>query len=274
MRILVVSDLHIDINKTMEFGFINEIDNVDLVVIAGDIAGHYSKELKFLESLKTKTPIIAVAGNHLGYDYYTYNEPHNIEDGTLGFAIRTLQNIDKPVHYLHNEFLEFEDFIIYGGTMYTDFNLQGIQKISMERAKKGLNDFRYVQVYDHIEERVRTVEPRDYVKWFKQFKDGLDDILETTNKDIIVVTHFNPSHKCINKKFLEYSMSRLNPAYASNLTEFILQNSKIKLWISGHTHTPFDFNLEHCRLVCEPYGYYGYDSTCTPKEYFGKVVEI
>jgi predicted phosphodiesterase len=274
MRILIVSDLHIDINKTMQFGFIDKINEVDLVLIAGDIAGHYSKEMVFLQSLKTDTPIIVVAGNHLGYDYYQVNEPLNSRDGTVEYSIKTLQELPKPIYYLHNKWLGIRDYVIYGGTMYTDFNLYETPKESMQYAQKGLNDFYYVKTYDLAEENVRTVTPQDYINWHNNFMKGLEHIIQNTDKNIIVLSHFNPSKKCINKKYLEGRLMKLNPAYTSNLDDFILNNPKIKYWISGHTHCGYDFKIGQCRLICEPYGYYGYDSTSVPAKYFGKIIEI
>ena len=70
MKAGLVSDLHIDVNRDGNFGFRHK--ECDVLFIAGDIAGDYRREEKFLNGLATDLtcPIFVVAGNHLGYDYY------------------------------------------------------------------------------------------------------------------------------------------------------------------------------------------------------------
>ena len=49
--IRLVSDLHIDVNRDGNFGFRNK--QQDALFIAGDIAGSYQKEIKFLNGART-----------------------------------------------------------------------------------------------------------------------------------------------------------------------------------------------------------------------------
>ena len=60
MKIRVMSDLHIDVNTTCKFGFNDHLDDVDLNIIAGDIAGSFRTESKFLKSLKHNVPLVCV----------------------------------------------------------------------------------------------------------------------------------------------------------------------------------------------------------------------
>ena len=77
ITIRVISDLHIDINSRdgvlPHFGFEDNINDTDLVLIAGDISGHYKTTALFLEKLADKlkgdTQIVVVGGNHLGYEH-------------------------------------------------------------------------------------------------------------------------------------------------------------------------------------------------------------
>ena len=43
MKIRICSDLHVDVNGAYEFGF-NKLNDVDLLIIAGDIGGSYQCE--------------------------------------------------------------------------------------------------------------------------------------------------------------------------------------------------------------------------------------
>ena len=47
----------------------------------------------------------------------------------------------------------------------------------------------------------------------------------------------------------------MNGAYASDLSDFILDQENIKYWVHGHMHDPFDYEIGQCRVVCNPRGY-------------------
>jgi len=50
----------------------------------------------------------------------------------------------------------------------------------------------------------------------------------------------------------------LTPAFASDLDE-LMGADRIDLWVHGHTHDAFDYELNGTRVVCNPRGYVGYD---------------
>jgi hypothetical protein len=52
----------------------------------------------------------------------------------------------------------------------------------------------------------------------------------------------------------------MNGGYASDLSEFILDNPEIKFWTHGHMHDPSDYMIGDCRVICNPRGYVGYES--------------
>ena len=91
------------------------------------------------------------------------------------------------------------------------------------------------------------------------------------DKKIIVLTHFLPTPQGIAEK---YRNDALNPYFTSNLEDFIKQHKNIKLWACGHTHIPFECKIGECKVVCEPYGYYGVDHWLQPKDYNGKIIEL
>jgi hypothetical protein len=51
----------------------------------------------------------------------------------------------------------------------------------------------------------------------------------------------------------------MNGGYASDLTEFILDNENILFWTHGHMHDPSDYMVGQCRVICNPRGYVGYE---------------
>lgn len=284
--IRLVSDLHVDVNRDGNFGFRHK--NQDMLFIAGDIAGSYEKEIKFLKGL-TKTitcPIFVVAGNHLGYDYYTseydvlfgYRKANPLE-GTKQWSIDYIKkNVPDNVHYLDNEYMEWNNYIIFGGCMYSDYHLYENEDLCKRSGEAYLNDFRYVHIYDKEMNVVRPVNTDDYQWFFLEFKKKLEKCIEKTKdsgKDIIVLTHFCPSIQSISDKYLNQGNIYLNASYASNLDDFIKDNPRIKYWFCGHCHDSKDYMIEQCRIVMEPYGYHvNGEQKIQPRKWYGKEIEI
>lgn len=284
--IRLVSDLHIDINKDSNFKF-RYLNDYDALFIAGDIAGSYQKETKFLKKLSKQInkPIFVVAGNHLGYDYYTKEEEldsylygykkENPLDGTKQFSIDYIKNnTPNNVYYLDNEYIEFQDYIIFGGCMYSDYKLYPNEDLSKRSGEAYLNDFRYVRIYDKELNIVRIVNTDDYQEYFKIFMDKLNNCIKETNKNIIVLSHFCPSIKSISDKYLNQGNIYLNASYASNLEQFIINNPRIKYWFCGHCHDPKEYEIEQCKVYMYPYGYKGYEQTIPVKKWEGRLVNI
>lgn len=74
---------------------------------------------------------------------------------------------------------------------------------------------------------------------------------ENVQPDDIVVTHHLPSRKLIDPK---YERSNANIFYVTDL-EHIIHFQKPKLWIHGHTHASFDYNIERTSVIYNPFGY-------------------
>ena len=296
MKIRIISDLHVDVNKRYmeiefgDYGFLKHTFETDIILVAGDTAGSSYKEHEFFSILRNEdvmTPVIAVGGNHLGYDYYKYRQTNamlgynNPLDQTKEDCIKQMKK-DPFVTYLDNDYIEQDNYIIYGGTMYSDFLLYGKKQkdACKNNSERWLNDFRYVYTFDKKQNMVRPVTSDDYEKWFKKFIRGLNKCIKETNKDIIVLSHFAPSIKSIESKYLNkpdrFSQpgSSINAVYASNLEDYIKDNPRIKLWVHGHVHSSFDYNIGQCRVVCEPYGYFHDEGTLVPHEYMGKIIEL
>jgi predicted phosphodiesterase len=69
----------------------------------------------------------------------------------------------------------------------------------------------------------------------------------------VIVSHHLPSFQSVPE---EYKGSTLNAAFATELSEVILGMKKPpRLWVHGHTHTPFDYMIGETRVICHPRGY-------------------
>lgn len=277
MDIRIVSDLHIDVNRQGNFGFRHE--KQDILLIAGDIAGSYTKELSWLQGLTKDItcPIFVVAGNHLGYEYkfdidYYFNDDKKI--GTKQWSIDYLKkNCPSNIHYLDNDFVDIGDYIVFGGTMYSDYKLYPNKELSQKAGEQYLNDFRYVYMVDKKQKIIRPVNTDDYIQWHRLFMRRLKACLKKTDKNIIVLSHFAPSSKSISEKYRKGTDIAVNASYCSDLEKFILDNPRIKMWVHGHMHDSFDYYVGNCHVICEPYGY-SRENKIGHRRYFGKLIQI
>ena len=67
----------------------------------------------------------------------------------------------------------------------------------------------------------------------------------------VVITHHAPSRKSIHPRFAD---SPLNACFVSD-AERLIDGSRARLWIHGHTHDSFDYVVNGTRVVCNPRGY-------------------
>ena len=105
-----------------------------------------------------------------------------------------------------------------------------------------MNDFNHIYEFT----------PTKYYKCHKKDKKYLratlydNDYLDYTT---VVITHHLPSYKMLNPKFVN---SPINTFFANNLDELI---NYVTLWISGHSHSFTDIDIDGCRCIVNPMGY-------------------
>lgn len=231
MKILVLSDLHLEFAN-----FSPPLAEIDVVVLAGDI---WKKDLgiHWARSTWPDTEIIYVAGNH-----EFYRGDRKAVQSLLRDAAE-----ETGVHFLDNDEIVIDDVRFLGATLWTDFNLFGVeqQAASMEVGKNGLNDFRL------INEGGVPFTPTDAVALCNQSIDWLKTKLtqESNSVKTVVVTHHLPSMQSVADR---YKNDILSACFASNLDELLGYSD---LWIHGHTHDSFDYMANGTRVICNPRGY-------------------
>lgn len=270
--IRVISDIHADYNRDKNYAF--NFGN-DFVINCGDTAGN-SIESREWNKLNIRKGVV-VAGNHLGYSMahpeLGENHPKNTKNEQVYEMGVALTGDSTQPRILSNSETEFEGIKIIGCTLYTDFALYGKEHIeeSMAYAEKGMNDFKLINVIGHREYRredddtwtkifrsrknseVRKFTVHDHAYYFSFSLAYLKEkVTQYKNKPVIIVTHHAPTPYAISP---QYAGSKLNPAFASNLNQFIIDNPNIRLWTFGHIHSSCDIILGETRLVCEPFGY-------------------
>jgi predicted phosphodiesterase len=247
VKLQIVSDIHI------EFGHY-ELENTDadVVVFAGDI-GVGIDGLKWIENQKIDKPVIYVLGNH---EYFHHE---------IGLIDEIKANASPNIHVLDTDAIEVDGTRFLGCTLWTDFLLFGEagKTIAVHKAKKNMADF------EVIKHNGKRFSPEDSISLHEESRDWLKCALSIPFEGkTVVVTHHIPSFKSVHTRF---SNNSLNPAFASHLYE-LMHEGQVALWVHGHTHDAYDYQLNGTRVVCNPRGYFGFERTDEFKSDF--VVEV
>jgi predicted phosphodiesterase len=232
MKLQILSDLH---TEFADFA-LPETD-ADVIVLAGDI-GVGVGGLNWTLNQRLSKTFIYVPGNHefYGHDISLIDELRN--------------SAPRNLHVLDNEQVVIDDIRFLGAVLWTDFCLFGEAEkwFSMQRARQDMNDFFHIRYGD------RRFTPADSVALHEVSRRWLTaKLAEPFGGKTIVVTHHAPSARSVAPRFVN---DLLTPAFASNLEE-LMDGQRAVLWIHGHMHDPFDYEINGTRVVCNPRGYPG-----------------
>jgi len=242
MKLWILSDLHVDVNKRYPLALPRPRPDHDAVVIAGDICHGVAAAVRFIagEELNAK-PVILVAGNH---EFYGFDRHTQLATGREEGA--KFPNI----HLLQRDCLEIEvgGATFLGCTLWTDYKYAGVreQARAMYLAAQRLNDHRQIRNGDHL------WTPQDALEEHEASRAWLAGrLVETGRRPKVVVTHHGPSRLSVQPSYCD---DLLTAAFASNLDDLV---AKATLWVHGHMHAPSDYVLGGCRVVANPRGYVG-----------------
>jgi len=237
MKIHVLSDLHLEFSPF-------ELPDVgaDILILAGDTAPG-KKGIEWIKSLELKIPVVYLMGNH---EYYRRAYPKLLHDLKLMCQ-------GTNIHLLENDRFEYCGFTFLGCTLWTDFRLFNQLIASELVAQFAMNDYKLIRKSP----RYSKLRPSDTRIAFEMSAHWMEKELESNLENVIVVTHHAPSSMSIPEA---YKNDELNPAFASNLNDFILKYQPC-LWIHGHIHTAVSYSIGNTRVICNPRGYPGEKQT-------------
>lgn len=239
MRLLVLSDLHLEVWRESAPKFNTFSSPPDIVVLAGDIHTD-ARAPGWAAAVFPEIPVVYVSGNHEFYG------------GTLDQT--NLATRDECAKFENVRYLDCGEFFLegvrfLGATLWTDFLLFGSQNrnSAMVDANNVMNDYQHIRL---AAAGYRKLQPIDTARLHAEHRAWLARKLdEPFVGPTVVVTHMAPSLKSIAP---EYASDPVSAAFASSLDDLV---SKAKLWIHGHTHTSFDYLIGQCRVVANPLGY-------------------
>ncbi len=240
MRLLILSDLHLEQWGPNPLKLDLELSKPDIVILAGDIHSG-AKAVPWAAQTFIDTPVLYVHGNHELYGGKYENTQRDIEE-----ACQMTDN----VHFLNCKECCVGDTRFLCCTLWTDFNLFGNDRrqASMRVAQDGMNDYHRIRLESNGYKKMR---PTDTARLHAEQKKWLQNKWEEPfDGKTVVVTHMAPSFLSVPE---EYKDDLITSAYASNLDDLVAQAD---VWIHGHMHTSLDYSIGKCRVVCNPRGYH------------------
>lgn len=234
MKIHVLSDLHIEYAD-----FSIPQTNADVIVLAGDI-GVGLGGLEWLHAQNTKKPILYVPGNH---EYYQH-------DLSLIKSLREYAGAN--VYILDNDVIELNGIRFLGCTLWTDFDYFGEADkfFALQSARKNMADFQVIR------NKGRLFKPEDSIRLHEQSRGWLTCMLaEPFSGKTVVISHHAPASGSVHPRYVR---NLLTPAFVSSL-EHLMDDSRISVWVHGHMHDAFDYEIYGTRVVCNPRGYAPYE---------------
>jgi predicted phosphodiesterase len=277
MKVQIISDLHLEFRDN-----IPEFSNAgaDVLVLAGDIClaehlydnprnaaadanmsrswhGWDAKRYRdfFQHCSDNWAHVLYVAGNHEHYSGRWDRNSQVLRDEMLNYPNITFGD-QARVEIAGVQFLLV--------SLWTDFN--NADPLSMLSARDLMTDYRAISdfstgYYRKLHTNTVLEKHRNDVHWLKS-------MLGINKNPTVVVGHHAPSRQSIHEKYAD--QHHMNGCFASNLEHIMLDNPHIRLWIHGHMHDRFDYQIAETRVICNPLGY--------PSEYTGfdpaLVVEI
>ena len=230
MKIQIASDLHLEHwqrDLPPLHLFVSDRTR-DLLILAGDITdGRTDFGLPFIKRELGFSPLVYVPGNH---EYYFAPSRQKVDDWWREFA-----RYHPGFYYLNDDTADIGGVRLYGACWCSDF-WGHPDHVHYTRA---IADFTVTGDWDtaaHVAE----------------FKRVTESMAGLAGKVDVVITHFPPTLEAIDRNL--YQANPLNP-YFINDCEWLVQYLKPALWVSGHTHSPFDYRVGDTRVVINPGGY-------------------
>lgn len=264
MKIAVCSDLHLEFSSIK----LENTENADVLILSGDIliaedikrhprgaGGEVTKKstrlaaalsyYDFFDQVSSEfRDVIYVAGNHEFYDG-KWNKTLTV--------LKQLADAYVNVHFLERESIKIDDVTFIGSTLWTDLN-RG-DALTVHAVKDMMNDYKKIindaNNYSHLRPNDTSFRNFQSIQYIEKV------VSERHDEKFVVVGHHAPCFHSIPYWFSHEHL--MNGAYASELSEFILDRPQIKLWTHGHVHTNCDYMIGDTRIVCNPRGYYGHE---------------
>lgn len=226
MKIRILSDLHFEFHQDGGASFLLNPDpnDVDVLILAGDICGHWQIVETMSNFAKVYKHVIAITGNHEHY-------------GSDFKAVRKEYSKIKAsnFHFLDRTTVTITDQRFVGCTLWFTHGARN------NVLRHSMNDF----------DKIKDFDPQVYEENILD----QDFLHKTVSSDDVVITHHLPSFNSVHPK---YAGNALNCFFVCD-QEQLIKNRHPKIWVHGHTHESLFYNIHGTQVVCNPFGYAGYE---------------
>jgi len=234
LKIQLASDLHLEMLEKKFPGarIVDPVEGADVLVLAGDI----QEATKAVEVFgEWPVPVLYVAGNHEFYGHWWEQTRVDIRPACAGTSIT----------YLDNDAVELGGVRFLGCTLWTDFQLRGFTRQQwMHEVGQGLNDYWRIATQEGVLRPDQTLEDHERSRrWLEQ------ELAKPFAGETVVITHHGPHPLSVHPRYLG---NPTNAGFVSDLTPLLF---KTNLWLHGHVHDSFDYEVGGCRVVANPAGY-------------------
>ncbi|WP_300754240.1 metallophosphoesterase family protein [Janthinobacterium sp.] len=263
MRLLILSDLHLEVWRDDAPAIDLTICRPDAVILAGDIDTG-SKAIAWAARTFGALPVLYVHGNHEGYGHQLEQMQDAVRDACASANAR-----GANIRLLDGDTVVVNGVRFLGATLWTDFLLFGPQRLeeAMTAAQSYMPDYKHISTGGA---EARLLCASDTAQLHAQHKAWLArELAQPYDGQTVVITHMAPSMLSVAE---EYADNLGSPAFASQLDELVAQAD---LWVHGHMHASLDYRIGGCRVVCNPCGYQRPDGTPENEQFNpGLIVEL
>lgn len=243
MKFRVISDLHFECMKGKFYNFMDNFleyqkrEYCDVLIIAGNTVSidcTLYLELFLDKTRKQYDKIIFILGNREYYDHtdnkriyeiYKDNWINHVQD----YYKKLVRNFTN-VHLLENDYIEIDNYILFGSTLFSPIDKQTHEYLS---DKYFINFDEYNELYKNS----------------KKHLENFIEINQENYKTKIIITHYIPSKNLSDA----FRYSKYCSGFCADCDD--LMDNKIKYWIYGHSHILNDTFYKNTRFICSPKGY-------------------
>lgn len=266
MRLLILSDLHLEVWRDAAPAIDVQQSRPDVVILAGDIAAG-SDAIAWAARTFGALPVLYVHGNHEGYGH----QLERMQDA-IGDACASANAHGAQIRLLNQDRVEIGGVRFLGATLWTDFLLFGEERReeAMAAAQSYMPDYKHISTSTGTGTEPRLLCAADTAALHAQHRAWLaGQLTQPFAGRTVVITHMAPSMQSVEA---HYAGNLGSPAFASPLDELVAQAD---LWVHGHMHASHDYRIAGCRVVCNPCGYPRPDGTPENEHYdTARIVDI
>ncbi len=235
MKLQLASDLHLEFLQQRWPGerIIAPAPGADLLVLAGDIANGEQAIALFAD---WPVPVLYLAGNHEFYGESLHGLRAQLKEAAAGTRI----------HFLDNTRVDLGGVRFLGCTLWTDYRLDKnhLQSDLMGRCERYLNDHWCISTQEGAFTAQHALQEHELARaWLAR------ELAKPFAGPTVVITHHGPHSGSVHPR---YEGNPVNAGFVSDLSGLM---PGVDLWLHGHVHDSFDYQVGKCRVVANPMGY-------------------